>query len=112
MHIRFNLEAAEFAEPVHILPNRHMVADIREEQDTAAALERERSMEGSLKEGGPPVAAPDGDPLLSVALSLVSTEAGGFQVHKHKILHSNLAPRAQQKRTKQHRGCLLCRGLV
>ena len=89
------LEAAEFAEPVHILPNRRG-------STTAAASERERSMEGSLKEGGPPVTAPDGDPLLSVALSLVSTEAGGFQVH-HQKLHSNLAPRAQQQRTKQHR---------
>eukprot|EP00903_Cladosiphon_okamuranus_P008221 g7914.t1 len=36
-------------------------------------------MEGSSQEGEPPVAVPPGDPRLSVALTLVSTEAGGFQ---------------------------------
>lgn len=37
-------------------------------------------MNGSSQEGGVGVVTRDGDPLLSVALSLVSTEAGGFQV--------------------------------
>lgn len=40
-------------------------------------------MESSPQVGGPPVAVPAGDPRWSVALTLVSTEARGFQVREH-----------------------------
>lgn len=41
-------------------------------------------MEDSPQGGVPPVDAHAGNPLLSIALSLVSTEAGGFQVRQQR----------------------------